>query len=416
MKLVLPDRTVDLVDGRVTGAREVYLAPRELTLLRYLSDRAGCDVTRDELLQEAYGYAPGTMSRAVDKAMSTLRAKLEVDRSRPSLLLTTQDGYRFRSPPEVPRSAAWANGFVGRTDELSLVREGVSRPGVCTIVGPPGSGKSRLAAQVASEGRRSVVACDLDAGAADVVKALADALHGSPTAEAVGVALAEREQVLVKVDGWWDPSSWRHVHAWRRQAPRATFLVTGRRCLGLSDERLLRLTPLTLRDGLDLLVLRARERGVTLSPDDGHLADLVQAVDALPLALELAACRLDLLQPEALVTRVRRGPDILTFPRPDVPRRHASLAASFDDAMAHLDGSLRGALQTLAEVGDSFDVALAEARLATRGDGMRLLHELLDRGMLYRTSGRLTMMATLRRHLHRAGGSVVPLRVTSSAG
>ena len=74
----------------------VRLTTTEARLLMYLADRAGQDVTREELLSEVWGYAPGVYSRTVDTTVRRLRAKVEADRHQPDHILSVHGvGYRF---------------------------------------------------------------------------------------------------------------------------------------------------------------------------------------------------------------------------------------------------------------------------------------------------------------------------------
>ena len=74
----------------------VYLTNLELRLLRYLIQRAGSLVSRDELLRSVWGYNSGAFTRTVDMHIHGLRHKLEQDASRPKLIVTVKGvGYRF---------------------------------------------------------------------------------------------------------------------------------------------------------------------------------------------------------------------------------------------------------------------------------------------------------------------------------
>lgn len=78
------------------GAFEVRLRPKEYDLLVALVERRGQVVTRDRLLAEVWGYAPGTTTRTVDSHVFTLRRKLEPDPERPRFIVTVNRfGYRL---------------------------------------------------------------------------------------------------------------------------------------------------------------------------------------------------------------------------------------------------------------------------------------------------------------------------------
>ena len=74
----------------------VYLKNLELQLLRYLIERAGSCVSRDELLRSVWGYNCRGFTRTVDMHIHSLRQKLEQDASRPELIVTVKGtGYKF---------------------------------------------------------------------------------------------------------------------------------------------------------------------------------------------------------------------------------------------------------------------------------------------------------------------------------
>jgi two-component system, OmpR family, alkaline phosphatase synthesis response regulator PhoP len=88
---------VDVRDGQVTrDGKPVYLTAREFQLLRYLMERAGSTVPRDELLRSVWGYEADTFTRTVDTHVATLRQKLEENPKKPELIIAVSGvGYRF---------------------------------------------------------------------------------------------------------------------------------------------------------------------------------------------------------------------------------------------------------------------------------------------------------------------------------
>ena len=112
--LVLQDCRVDLERRQVLREDHTeHLTTKEAQLLRVLAERAGQDVSREQLLRDVWGYAgrvPNT--RATDYAMRRLRSKVEADPTQPVHLLTVHgEGYRFvpltdSAPAPVPSTAA----------------------------------------------------------------------------------------------------------------------------------------------------------------------------------------------------------------------------------------------------------------------------------------------------------------------
>jgi DNA-binding response OmpR family regulator len=78
------------------GDRALEMTRKEFGVLRLLAARAGEVVTRDDLLNEVWGYENYPTTRTVDNHISLLRAKLEQDPSEPRHLLTVHGvGYKF---------------------------------------------------------------------------------------------------------------------------------------------------------------------------------------------------------------------------------------------------------------------------------------------------------------------------------
>ena len=78
------------------GTKSIEMTRKEFAVLRFLASRAGEAVTRDELLNEVWGYESYPVSRTVDNHVALLRSKLEADPSDPQHLLTVHGvGYRF---------------------------------------------------------------------------------------------------------------------------------------------------------------------------------------------------------------------------------------------------------------------------------------------------------------------------------
>jgi len=75
----------------------VSLSTREFQLLRYLAERIGTTLTREEILQHVWGYDANTFTRTLDVHVSSLRQKLETDPKRPQLIITVPGmGYRLQ--------------------------------------------------------------------------------------------------------------------------------------------------------------------------------------------------------------------------------------------------------------------------------------------------------------------------------
>ena len=88
---------VDLKKGRVFRlGRRVDLSEREFALLRYLIERRGTVVSRDQLLLDVWAYSSAPTTRTVDVHIAMLRQKLEEDPKDPEFVVTVHSqGYRF---------------------------------------------------------------------------------------------------------------------------------------------------------------------------------------------------------------------------------------------------------------------------------------------------------------------------------
>src|SRR5262245_43819427 len=91
------DIAVDFTKARlVKKGEEITLSERECRLLQHLIESRGEVVTRDELLEEVWGYEAAPMTRTVDVHISWLRQKLEDDPANPRFIVTVHgQGYRF---------------------------------------------------------------------------------------------------------------------------------------------------------------------------------------------------------------------------------------------------------------------------------------------------------------------------------
>ena len=94
------DLVIDLADRRVTrGEENIHLTPIEFDLLRVLAQNRGRLVTHRQLLQEVWGPAYAEETHYLRVHVAHIRAKLELDPSRPRYLITEPGvGYRLTEP------------------------------------------------------------------------------------------------------------------------------------------------------------------------------------------------------------------------------------------------------------------------------------------------------------------------------
>jgi predicted ATPase len=342
-RVALGEVIVDLAQLCVERSGEsAPLTPREADLFAYLWRHLDRVVSREQLLHEVWMYHATSGTRAVDYAVWRLRAKLGDAEPTVHLKSVYGQGYvltgaRLCPPVPVPAPARPSNlspprtSWVGRASELEQLAS-LCGPGLVTLTGPVGVGKTRLAIEHAL---RSLP--ELPGGAwevrlaqttreEEVLAAVARVLRApSATPDAIGRALALQGRTLLLLDNLEQvvevaaPA----LDRWLRQAPEATVLCTSRRALGLPGERLLALQPLPPEDALALLCSRADAAGISSSTEG--LPALIRRLDALPLALELVARRLRVLTPAQILHRLEEGLAVVgEAPRGTDPR-HATL-------------------------------------------------------------------------------------------
>jgi DNA-binding winged helix-turn-helix (wHTH) protein/tetratricopeptide (TPR) repeat protein len=394
---------VDLARGHVrrhTGD-EVRLTSTERALLAYLVRHVDTDLSRETLLTEVWGYAPGVASRALDTAVKTLRRKLGEDPRAPAHLLTVRGvGYRFVLP-----SAALDDGLVGRGALRKRLRE-VWADGarLVTLVGPGGVGKSHLASVVA----------ETVGGAVRV--ALADARDRAGVETRLALALGAQWQaspcaVLVLDDAEHLRSALRDVlDALWTQRPDQQVWVTSRSPLGIADEVVLEVEPLAPGPARVLLEQRLEAEGAAGSgfrePD--VLDALVEALEGLPLAIELAASRARVLDPATLLERIAE-PGVLA--RRGGRSRHRSAEAIVQGSWGLLEPDDRRALARLALFVRPFTVADAEAVLAPGqpGEVLDRLDALVGSSLVRRDGDRLSLLSVVARFARSKGPADGPV-------
>ncbi len=99
-QLTVGDLVIDVLDRRVVRAgEEVHLTPIEFDLIRVLAQHRGRLVTHRQLLHEVWGPEYGQETHYLRVHVAHIRAKLELDPSRPHYLITEPGvGYRLRDP------------------------------------------------------------------------------------------------------------------------------------------------------------------------------------------------------------------------------------------------------------------------------------------------------------------------------
>ena len=260
-----------------------------------------------------------------------------------------QTGVRLRNLP------AQTTTLLGREHDVQAVRGLLLRDDVrlVTLTGPGGAGKTRLALQVAEEvvDRFDDGACFVELSPVSdvglVVPTIARALGvqdvaGRPLLDILVGFLYGRRLLLILDNFEQLLAAARTVADLLRTCPELSVLVTSRAPLQIGGEHEFPVPPLALPgsaqpltpDTISHYAAAALfvERAVAIKPDFAVteanapvIAEICARLDGLPLAIELAAARLRLLSPEAMLPRLGHALALLTGSRRDVPARQQTL-------------------------------------------------------------------------------------------
>ena len=284
--------------------------------------------------------------------------------------------------PKPTGAASPLDSFVGRSDELAslddLFREGAR---LVTIKGTGGAGKTRLAWRFSDvrreEGRLRRCFVDLTEARSPmgIVHATAIAMKvplGGADFEGLmtqlGHAMSARGDTLIILDNFEQlvahgPQT---IGRWLEMAPDAQFLVTSREPLRIRGERVVGLDPLPEAEGVALFQIRAASAGASLGDTSAtrqEIREIVQQLDGLPLAIELAAARARVLAPRQILERLSQRFKLLNQGARGDSKRQISLVGLMDWSWELLEPWEKAALSQLSVFRDGFFVEAAEAVL-----------------------------------------------------
>ena len=299
---------------------------------------------------------------------------------------------------------SYTGEFVGRAGRVREVTDALADgpPGVA-LVGPPGVGKTRLATEV---GRRlietadppsRVAFCDLRAArtSVDIIATVADVLdlplssRRDPEGAADFIAQWVREEpALLILDNFEQilEAGEPLLEQWFADGGAATALVTTRRPPEVDGIRCIDVAPL---DGGDAVQLY-RDRGGAGAVDAREataIDELVERLDHLPLAIELAAARLPVLGPSELLERLDRQLEVLQEPSEDFAEWKPALREALTSSWSLLEPWERETLVQLASFRGAFSIEAAE-RVVDLGDVdgappvAQVVHSLLEHSLL----------------------------------
>jgi predicted ATPase/DNA-binding SARP family transcriptional activator len=287
-------------------------------------------------LVEKLGIEPGPILRRLERSILDQDPELDARTTGASVGATVR---------AAPRLAARSTSFVGREKELREIRELLDRADVrlLTLIGPAGTGKTRLAIEstIGGGGSRETVFVELapvfDPGL--VATTIASTLGLSETSRARAIeALALRlgsHRTLLVLDNLEQVLDAAPVLAeLLASAPGVQLLATSRAPLDRPEEHIYTVPPLEEADAIRLFHDRARAArdDFALSDENAEtVAELCVRLDGLPLALELAAARIKLLSPRAILERLGGRLELLkAVPGAGLPERHRTLRTAVD--------------------------------------------------------------------------------------
>jgi predicted ATPase len=296
------------------------------------------------------------------------------------------------------------SSFIGRERELEQTSAALGQARVVTLTGPGGVGKTRLAlqaaAQVAPRFGDGAWLCELalirdPAGVDDAVAAVfsVTARAGQSTREALVESLRAKELLLVLdncehlIEG-----AAALAETLARAGERLVILATSREGLGIEGEQLVPVPPLGVPGaGADLAAItRAEavrlfaERAAAVKPGFAVTAEnaaavtaVVQRLDGIALAVELAAARVPAMTVAELARRLERSFAVLAAGRRGAVPRHQTLQATIDWSFQLLSGPEQALLTRLAVFAGGATLEAAETVCGGEGIDADAVFELL---------------------------------------
>ncbi|MER7279147.1 BTAD domain-containing putative transcriptional regulator [Dactylosporangium sp. NPDC000244] len=350
-----------------------------------------------EELADRYGADPSPA--LADAHLALLRGQLRTARPRPAASLP----------------AAWRRAvtpLVGRDPDLAAVGRALLEAPLVTVVATGGAGKTRLAAELARSVSDSRPVHVVELAGLRSPSEVRPAVLAVLTSDGSGLErrMAGPEQRLraagAEFDGLLVLDNCEHVLGAAAEVvaellavapPEAGVLATSRAPLGLVGEVVHRLPALPDGEAIALLEARVRAGGsVPAWPREQALA-LVNRLDNLPLALELAAARLRHMPIEDVLAGLTDRFALLDDALRGLPERHASLWAMVDWSRELLDPAERDLLERLAVIPAPFTADTATA-VAGGADVRRGLSILVEQSLLRLERDRYRMLETVREY------------------
>lgn len=271
--------------------------------------------------------------------------------------------------------------FIGRDRELALIDEYLEAFPLVTVVAGGGMGKTRLSMQFGANAAQfeRVVFCDLTEArderscASRVTREVFGADQKTEDPREAAHMLADVSDTLVILDNLEQvvaPAA-NVVRLWMEHAPHVRFLATSREPLHLRGERRLPLDPLGVDRAIELFEHRARQVRHGFKVDESNrptVARIIRRLDGLPLAVELAAARINVFSPADILERLeskKGGLETLVRKTRHATVRHQTMRGTLEWSWELLNDPERAVLSGASVFSGGFDLRAAEDVLSS---------------------------------------------------
>lgn len=312
--------------------------------------------------------------------------------------------------------------FVGRETELTEVTKLLEDRScrLLTLIGPGGSGKTRLALQAAAEKieyfKQGVFFIQLaplssvDYLISTIANVLGFSFYSKEDEKTQLLHYLIEKEMLIIMDGFEHLIDGAGIIAdILNAAPKVNILVTSRELLNLKGEWVFQLEGMEVPaseqidiegfSAVQLFLYNARRVNADIdftSKDRSYVLRICQLVGGLPLGIELATAWLRTLSCRDIAQEIEKNLDFLATRMRDIPERHRSLRAVFEYSWGLLQESEKAALRKLSIFPGEFTREAAEK---ITGTSLSLLSTLVDKSLLKRNqTGHYVMLEILRQY------------------